>query len=76
MAKRDAKTAERKRKATIKEIKDKVKSKRTILSRQGNKWVGKTTVDAQKEYFDFSFSISFMKSSTTSIILTLNLDKL
>ena len=53
MAKRDAKTAERKRKATIKDIKDKMKSKRTVLSKQGNRWVGKTTVESQKEYFEF-----------------------
>jgi hypothetical protein len=57
-AKRDAKTAERNRKATIKEIRDKAKSKRTILSRQGNKWVGKTTVEAQKEYFKFINNIN------------------
>jgi len=53
IANRDAKTAERKRKATIKDIKDKMKSKRTVLSKQGNRWVGKTTVEAQKEYFKF-----------------------
>lgn len=52
-ANRDAKAAERKRKATIKDIKDTIKSKRTILSRQGNRWIGKTTVESQKEYFDF-----------------------
>lgn len=53
IAKRDAKTAERKRKATIKDIKDKMKSKRTLLSLQGGRWVGKTTVEAQKEYLKF-----------------------
>jgi len=53
MAKRDAKTAERKRKATIKDIKDKMNNKRTILSKQGGRWVGKTTVESQKEYFKF-----------------------
>lgn len=52
-ANRDAKAAERKRKATIKNIKDTIKSKRTILSLQGGRWVGKTTVEAQKEYFKF-----------------------
>jgi hypothetical protein len=61
-SKRDAKSAEAKRKATIKEIKDKVKSKRTILSRAGNKWKGKVTVEAQKEYAEY--------------ISTLNLDNL
>ena len=53
IANRDAKTAERKRKATIKDIKNKMNNKRTILSKQGNRWVGKTTVESQKEYFKF-----------------------
>ena len=57
-SKRDAKTAERKRKATIKEIRDKVKSRRTLLSRQGNRWVGKTTVEAQKEYLKYVSNIN------------------
>lgn len=57
-AKRDAKTAEGKRNETIKQIKNKAKSKRTLLSREGNRWVGKTTVEAQKEYLKFINNIN------------------
>ena len=51
---REAKAAERKRKAKVKEIKAKVKSKRTILTKQGNKWKGKITPEAQKEYAEYT----------------------
>jgi hypothetical protein len=44
---------EAKRQQTIKDIKKKVKSKKTLLSRVNNKWKGKTTVEAQKEFKEF-----------------------
>ena len=47
------KKIEDKRKKTVKDIKKKVGSKKTLLSRVNNKWKGKTTVDAQQEFKEF-----------------------
>lgn len=47
------KKAEAKRKRSVKEIQDKVSSKRTLFSKSGNKWVGKVSIDAQKEFLNF-----------------------
>lgn len=47
------KKIEDKRKQTIKDIKKKIGSKRTLLSKVNNKWKGKTTVEAQKEFKEF-----------------------
>jgi len=44
---------EAKRQQTIKDIKKKVGSKKTLLSRVNNKWKGKTTVEAQQEFKEF-----------------------
>lgn len=47
------KKIEDKRKQTVKDIKKKIGSKRTLLSKVNNKWKGKTTVEAQKEFKEF-----------------------
>lgn len=47
------KKIEDKRKQTVKDINKKVKSKRTLLTKVNNKWKGKTTVEAQKEFKEF-----------------------
>lgn len=50
---REAKAAEAKRVQTAKEIARMVKNKRTILTKVNNKWKGKITVEAQKEFKEF-----------------------
>lgn len=41
------------RKRTVTEIKNKVKNKKTLLAKVNNKWKGKITVEAQKEFKEF-----------------------
>jgi hypothetical protein len=47
------KKAEAKRKQTVKKIESLATSKRSTLSKRGNRWVGKVTTAAQKEFKDF-----------------------
>jgi hypothetical protein len=47
------KQTEAKRIKTARDLKKRILSKRTILTKRGVKWVGKISIDAQKEYSDF-----------------------
>lgn len=47
------KEIEAKRIKTARDLKKRILSKRTILTKRGVKWVGKITIDSQKEYNDF-----------------------
>jgi hypothetical protein len=47
------KKAEARKKRTVRELSKKIADRRTLFTKQGNKWVGKVSIDAQKEFLDF-----------------------